>query len=183
MTAVGTTRLGENGKTTTRTTYVRTLDDLARLRGRELRALYDRGTVPESLSVLDGDLVGRMLAVVRLDRVVSLRVLAAFSRARVFPWAGKSFRADNETTGTGINRVKLAGTRRWFPFATRVGPSILDDRPTVILDYDQPENPAPIRMIHDEIREVAPQIFLGPAAVKRGKGRPVTVLWFGLHAK
>jgi len=180
----GTTRLGGNGKvTSTRTTLVRTLDDLAALRARELRALYDKGTVPESLAVLDGDLVGRMLAVVRLDRAVSRRLLAAFSRAPAFPWAGKSFHADNETTGMGINRVKLAGTRRWFPFATRVGSSILDDAPAVILDYDQPENPAPIRMIHDEIREVAPKLFLGPAALKRGNARPVTVLWFALHAK
>ncbi len=185
MTAVGTTRLGENGqsKTGARATFVRTLDDLARLGARELRELYAAGSVPDSIAALDGDLVGRMLAVVRLDRGAPLRVIAAGARARLFPWAGKSFHADNETTGMGINRVKLAGTRRLFPFATRVGPSVLDDEPAIILDYDQPENPMPIRMIHDEVREVAPKIFLGPAAVKRSKGRPVVVLWFALHAE
>jgi hypothetical protein len=161
----------------------RTLDDLAKLDARELRAVYDGGTVPESLAVLDGDLVGRMLAVRRLDRGGALRGLAAFSRAKSFPWEGKSFLHDNETTGTGINRVKLpGGMRKLFPFATRVGASVVDDRPAVILDYDQPENPKPIRLIHDEIREVAPNLFLGPACMVRRFGRPTIVLWFALDA-
>src|SRR5438445_620669 len=100
----------------------RTLDDLAKLDARELRAVYDGGTVPESLAVLDGDLVGRMLAVRRLDRGGALRGIAALSRAKSFPWEGKSFLHDNETTGTGINRVKLpGGMRQPLPFAPRVG--------------------------------------------------------------
>ncbi len=183
MTAVG-TRLGGNGKAvSTRAMGARTLDDLAQLDARELRDAYASGTVPPSIAVLDGDLVGRMLAIPRLDRGPSLRVLAAFSRLRAFPWAGKSFHADNETTGTGVNRVKLVGTRRLFPFATRVGPSVLDDRPAIILDYDQRENPLPIRVIHDEVREVAPGLFLGPACVKRGSRKPLLVLWFAVHAQ
>ncbi|HEY2369467.1 MAG TPA: hypothetical protein VGH87_23880 [Polyangiaceae bacterium] len=173
----------------------RTLDDLAKLAARELREIYEGGTVPESLDVLDGDLVGRMLAVRKLDHGGPLRGIAALSRATAFPWEGKSFRHDNETTGTGINRVKLpGGTRKMFPFATRVGPSIVDDRETIILDYDQPENPKAIRLIHDEIREVggsakrdaaegnAPKLFLGPAALVRRFGRPTIVLWFALDA-
>jgi len=161
----------------------RTLDDLAKLDASELREIYGHGTVPESLAVLDGDLVGRMLAVRKLDRGGSLRGIATFSRSKAFPWEGKSFRHDNETTGTGINRVKLpGGTRKLFPFATRVGASIVDDRDTVILNYDQPENPKAIRLIHDEIREVAPKLFLGPAAFVRKFGRPTIVLWFALDA-
>ena len=161
----------------------RTLDDLARLDAGELREIYEHGTVPESLAVLDGHLVGRMLAVRKLDRGGPLRGISAFSRSKAFPWEGKSFRHDNETTGTGINRVKLpGGTRKLFPFATRVGASIVDDRDTVILNYDQPENPKAIRLIHDEIREVAPKLFLGPAALVRKFGRPTIVLWFALDA-
>ena len=162
----------------------RTLDDLAKLDARELREVYLGGTVPESLAVLDGDLVGRMLAVRKLDRGGPLRGLAMFSRAKSFPWEGKSFQHDNETTGTGINRVKFpgSGTRKLFPFATRVGPSIVDDRDTIILNYDQPENPKAIRLIHDEIREVAPKLFLGPAALVRKFGRPTIILWFALDA-
>jgi hypothetical protein len=177
-----TTIATENGKARV-ARVARTLDDLAKLDARELAKVYDHGTVPESLAVLDGDLVGRMLAVRRLDRGAVSSGIAAFSRGRAFPWEGKSFRHDNETTGMGINRVKLGiGTRKMFPFATRVGPSIIDDQPTVILDYDQPENPKVIRLIHDEIREVAPKLFLGPAAMKRNFGRPTIVLWFALDA-
>ncbi len=177
------------------TRVARTLDDLAKLEASELREIYKGGTVPESLDVLDGDLVGRMLAVRKLDRGSPLRGIAALSRWTSFPWEGKSFRHDNETTGTGINRVKLpGGTRKLFPFATRVGPSIVDDRETIILNYDQPENPKAIRLIHDEIREVggpaqrdaangkAPKLFLGPAALVRRFGRPTIVLWFALDA-
>ena len=161
----------------------RTLGDLAKLDARELREVYLGGSVPESLAVLDGDLVGRMLAVRKLDRGGPLRGLAALSRSRSFPWEGKSFRHDNEMEGTGINRVKLpGGTRKLFPFATRVGASIVDDRETIILNYDLPENPKPIRLIHDEIREVAPKLFLGPAALVRKFGRPTIILWFALEA-
>ncbi len=184
MTAVS-TRLGGNGKAEvgTRAIGVRTLDDLAQLDSRELGELYARGTVPDSLAILDGDLVGRMLAIPGLDRGPLLGLVAALSRAPVFPWAGKSFHHDNETTGTGINRVKLLGNRRLFPFATRVGPSALDDEPTVILDYDQRENPLPIRIIHDEVREVAPKLFLGPACAKRRSGKPLLVMWFAVDAR
>jgi len=183
MTAQTHTSFGAQKQNGARVTRARTLDDLAKLDARELREVYKGGTVPESLEVLDGDLVGRMLAVRRLDRGGPLRGIAAFSQAKSFPWEGKSFRHDNETTGTGINRVKLpGGTRKLFPFATRVGPSIVDDRDTVILNYDQPENPKAIRLIHDEIREVAPKLFLGPAALVRKFGRPTIVLWFALDA-
>ena len=180
------TEVFRNGQTkgNVRARAPRTLDDLAKLEARELREIYLGGAVPESLAVLDGDLVGRMLAVRKLDRGGSLRGIAAFARADAFPWEGKSFHHDNATTGTGINRVKVpaVGTRKLFPFATRVGPSVVDDRETVILNYDQPENPKPIRLIHDEIREVAPKLFLGPACLVRKLDRPTIVLWFALDA-
>ena len=154
----------------------RTLDDLARLSTRELRELYEGGTVPE-LAALDGDLVGRMLAVRRIENA-----LGTFSRSARFPWAGKSFRAESARRGTGINRVRLAGRHRLFPFETFVGTSVLDGRPCVVLDYDLADNPRAIRAVHDEVREVAPKIFLGPACAKRDGKKPVLVLWFALDA-
>ena len=155
---------------------VRTLDDLARLSSRDLRELYEGGTAPE-LAALDGDLVGRMLAVRRIENA-----LGAFSRSARFPWAGKSFRAESARRGTGINRVRLAGRHRLFPFETFVGASVLDGRPCVFLDYDLADNPGAIRAVHDEVREVAPKIFLGPACVKRDGKKPALVLWFALDA-
>jgi len=172
----GTYEAHRNGTAQKRRTAARTLDDLARLSSRELGAIYEGGTVPE-LSALDGDLVGRMLAVRRIEKA-----LASFSRSARFPWAGKSFSSKGASRGTGINRVTLGGRHRLFPFETFVGASVLDDRPCVVLDYDLADNPSAIRAIHDEVREVAPRIFLGPACVKRDAKKPVLVLWFALDA-
>ena len=52
-----------------------------------------------------------------------------------------------------------------------------------MLDYEQPGNPWFIRQIHDELREVAPGLFVGPAMWKRSEADPVNVLWFALDAR
>ena len=78
---------------------------------------------------------------------------------------------------------RALGHQRLFPFETSFGPSALDGQPTLILDYDLDVNPGFIRRIHDEIREVAPGLFLGPAMWKgRGDARTL-VLWFALDAR
>jgi hypothetical protein len=163
---------------------IRSLDDLAQRSAVELGDLYARGTVPDSLHALDGDLVGRMLAVRGLDRGMPFHALSSFARSKRFPWAGKSFRATDSKHGTGINRLDLGyrgGRHRVFPFATRFAPSVVDGRPCVMLDYDSPDNPPMIRAILDEVREVAPRIYLGPACLKTKAGKPTTVLWFALN--
>jgi len=163
----------------------RSLDDLAALTPDELGALYASAGVPARLDELDGDLVGRMLAVRGTGGVV-LRGLAAFSRRAGFPWEGKSFRATDARTGTGLNRVHLGGRHRLFPFRTTIGASVVDGRPAVILDYDDPDNPGFIRAVHDEVREVAPGLMFGPACWKSGRGKTgkVTVVaWFALDAR
>jgi len=162
---------------------VRTLDDLARLSPRELGSLYRGAAMPARLEELDGDLVGRMLAVRGLGSGVPLRALAAFARGRGFPWGGKSFRASEARAGTGINRVHLGGRHRLFPFATCFGASVVDGGPAVILDYDDPDNPGFIRAIHDEVREIVPGLFFGPACWKRDDGGTPIVLWFALDAR
>ncbi len=119
-----------------------------------------------------------MLAVRGLDRGGLAAALRRFAASGAFPWAGKSFTASSDGDGSGINRVRLAGTRRWFPFRTRVEPSAVDGAACILLDYDDPANPRPIRMIRDELREVAPGLFLGPAMLDTGKGDPKLVLFF-----
>src|SRR5580658_9972410 len=150
-----------------------TLDDLARSTPRQLQALYEGGAVPDRLDRLDGDLVGRMLALRGVGRGVALRAIASLARRPGFAWAGKSFRATDTGTGTGINRVRLAGRHRLFPFRTLFGPSVVDGRPCVVLDYDDADNPGLIRSIHDEVREVAPGLYLGPACWKREGRSPL----------
>jgi len=155
-----------------------TVDDLAHLTTAEAADLYARGTVPP-MSALDGSPRGRMLAVAGLDRGAIAGRLRAFSGSRAFPWAGKSFQSTGDSTGSGVNRVRLLGTRDWFPFDTLVGPSAIDGKPSIILDYDKSENPWFIRKIHDELREVAPGLYFGPAMWKSGSG-PRLLLYFAI---
>jgi hypothetical protein len=156
-----------------------TLDSLAALDVEALGRLYDGGTVPTSLAALDGHPRGRMLAVRGLDGGAIAGALRSFAGAAGFPWGGKSFTAGPGMGGAGINRVHLGGRHQLFPFHTRFGGSELDGRPSIVLDYDRPDNPGFIRKIHDEVREVSPGLFLGPAMWKTASG-PKLVLWFAL---
>jgi hypothetical protein len=157
------------------------LDSLSRLDVLDLGALYAQGTLPPRLGVLEGHPRGRMLSVRALDHGVPGRLLRSIAGAAAFPWGGKSFEGDGER-GAGVNRVHLFGRHRLFPFVTRVRPSVIDGDPCIALDYDLPDNPGVIRSIHDEIREVAPGLFLGPAMWKT-RGGPKLVLWFALDTR
>ncbi len=156
-----------------------TVDDLAAMTVAEATAAYRDGVVPSSLSVLDGAPRGRMLAIAGIDRGIVADRLRAVSASRVFPWAGKSFQSSADDAGTGINRVRLLGTRNLFAFETRIEPSAIDGEPCIVLDYEQPGNPWFIRAIHDELRQVGPNLFLGPAMWKT-KTDPRLVLYFAI---
>jgi len=146
------------------------------LRPEALAQLYRAARTP-AVPELDGDLIGRMLAVPVLPRWMfgALRRFAAWT---LFPWRGKSLRARDEARGDGINRV-FGDTRRWFRFETSVGPSRAGAFDAFQLDYDSPDNPPPIRAIRDEVREVAPGLFLGLAYLM-WRERPRLILYFGL---
>jgi len=156
----------------------RSLDDLAALAPEALQRLY-RAAVTPALPALDGDLVGRMLAVPVLPRWMSgaLRRFAAWTS---FPWRGKTFRARDGARGDGINRLfSDARPRRWFRFETSLGPSRAGSFDAFQLDYDNADNPRPVRAIRDELRQVGPGLYLGLAYVMWRK-RPRLVLYFGL---
>lgn len=157
------------------------LDDLARLSVRELEALYREASAPASLDGLAGAPVGRMLTVRGpLDRARARGRVARLARAAFFPWRGKSFEAFDAEHGEGINRVHLLGER--FRFGLSFDRSAIDGAPCVLLDYDRPDNPWLIRQIRDELRELRPGLFLGPALFKRRRD-PVLVLWFAIDAR
>ncbi|MBE7481936.1 MAG: hypothetical protein HS104_18405 [Polyangiaceae bacterium] len=158
------------------------LDDLARKSCAELEALYRGGSLPASLRAVDGKLTGRMLAVRGLGSGPLAKGLRKLAASRAFVWGGKSFEAESDRAGRGINRVQapgVLGRQNLFPFTTLFAASAIDGKPAIVLDYAHPENPPYIRAIHDEIREVAPGLYLGPAMWKTAKG-PRTVLWFAL---
>ena len=106
-------------------------------------------------------------------------MLRSFGASKAFPWEGKTFKSETSEIGSGINRVRLLGKRRWFPFKTRFEASFLDGQPTFRLDYSDPANPPFIRSIVDEVREVAPRLYLGPAALLV-KGKPRPILFFAV---
>lgn len=150
------------------------LAGLRRMTFSQLDELYRAGRKPASIANLDGDAIGAMLAWRSPKRGPVAWWLRTFGASPSFPWEGKSFKSQNNDLGEGINRVKLLGKRRWFPFRTRFEPSFLDGQPTFVLDYSGPGNPPFIRSIVDEVREVAPGLYMGPAALLvRGKPRPI----------
>ena len=155
-----------------------TLDGLAAMSPAQLARVYAAGTVPGSLAELNGDREGRMLAVRGAGKGFVARRLAQLAKSKLFPWEGKRFTSKKSAkTGKGVNRVKIAG--RLFPFETTIRKSPRDGRLAIALNYDLPANPAPIRRIYDELREVAPGVFLGPSLWKTAKGYQL-LLWFAV---
>jgi hypothetical protein len=160
-----------------------TLDGLAQRSHAELDALYRAAHVSASMHAADGALVGRMLAIRGLPGALATPI-RRWAASSSFLWEGKTFEASSDAHGVGHNRVfggAVLGRQNLFPFTTSFGPSALDGSPTLILDYDLAVNPGYIRHVHDEIREVSPGVFLGPAMWKRGAEK-VMVLWFALDA-
>lgn len=157
----------------------RSLDDLALLKPDALADLYRTASTP-SVPALNGDLVGRMLAVPALPSWMG-GLLRRFAAWRQFPWRGKSFSSRQAARGEGINRVfGDRNPRRWFRFETFIAPSRAGAFDAFQLDYDNPGNPGLIRAIKDEVREVAPGLYLGLAYLMWRK-RPRLILYFGLR--
>jgi hypothetical protein len=155
------------------------MENLAAMTADELAGVYRTASVP-ALADVSGDLVGRMLAPQGLGRGWLWRALRAFARWRRFPWRGKSFKLLEANRGEGINRVwSDLRPSRWFRFETSIAPSRAGDFEALHLDYDNPGNPFFIRAIKDEIRQVAPGLYLGQAYVVTG-ARTRLVLYFGL---
>ena len=157
------------------------LDSLSRLDVDELGRLYARGTALAGVDGLEGHPRGRMLAVAALDHGVPGALVRRFASAGLFPWGGKSF-VGKGASGTGLNRIHFGGRHQLFPFLTRIQPSAVDGAPCIALDYDLRDNPGFIRAIHDEVREIQPGLFLGPAMWKAARG-PRFLLWFALDTR
>lgn len=157
------------------------IHDLVGMTVEELTDLYGSGAVPESLRALDDAAGGRLLAVRGFDWRGASKLVARAAGSRHFPWAGKRFLHLDRDAGTGINRIRLAGERLLYPFRTSVEASVIDGAPCVVLDYARPENPPFVRALRDELREVSPGLFMGPALV-RVLGKPRLVLFFACDA-
>lgn len=159
-----------------------TLDALHRMTFDDLASLYGQAAAPASISALDGEPRGRMLALRSTGHGPVASAIRGFAASRVFPWQGKNFRSLDAQRGEGVNRIHILGMYRpkWFRFETSFEPSLADDRPCLRLNYNLPENPPGIRQITDELREVAPGLYMGPMHVVVGSLQPVTGLYFAV---
>ncbi|WP_230329493.1 hypothetical protein [Nocardia aurantiaca] len=70
-------------------------------------------------------------------------------------WSGKDFYTGPEG-GYLMNRLTTAGLEAW-PANVYAGPSVVDGKPTWVLDY----TPSPTPRLYDEIREVTPGVWFG----------------------
>jgi hypothetical protein len=178
-------------RTGARSIEIRDLVDMSLM---DLTDLYRAGTVPESLRELDDAVSGRLLALRGLDWRGAHGLFARVAGSRFFPWAGKRFLHLDRNAGTGINRIRglwplgrmrgipFGGERLWYPFRTSVEPSVIDGAPCIALDYARPENPPVIRALRDELREVSPGLFMGPALL-RVLGKPRLVMFFACDSR
>jgi hypothetical protein len=134
--------------TTGQPARIEDLFDLCRLSGGELDELFRRspaGAVPDGKAdgvflFLPGTPLGRPLA-----------------RGLRLAWRGKRFDAGG---GRLVNRVSPLGLPM-VPARVYEGTSYLDAKPCVVLDYSGMTWIVP--MMRDEIREVAPGLYLGLA--------------------
>lgn len=155
------------------------LDDLAALGPDELMELYIAARTPQ-LKDLAGRLTGRMLAVPRAQEPHVAKLLRAYAGSGVFTWQGKTFEHYNAEHGHGhgINRV-LGERLNLFKFETSIGPSRAGEFDAIQLDYDHQGNPSLVRAVKDEVREVAPGLWLGVAYLQTKAGNRLGV-YFGL---
>jgi hypothetical protein len=158
---------------------VRTVDDLLALDVPTLERMYREARTP-SIEDVKGDLIGRMLPAPAANPAVQ-NAMRALARQKFFPWKGKTFAPRDVHAGEGWNRV-FTNKNLWFRFTTSIGPSRAGNFDALHLDYDHPENPFFIRAIQDEVRTVAPGLWLGQAWIVV-RNKPWLALYFALQDK
>ncbi|WP_422925611.1 hypothetical protein [Singulisphaera sp. PoT] len=143
---------------------ISTMDQLIRLSQPQLDSLYMQagpGTVPP------GRVKGRVIY------NPGSRITVPASKVARFMWQGKTF---NPEDSTAINRffgIKIIRGK------TYQGESWLDGRPSLILDYA--ETSRLYRPYRDEIREVAPGLYLG-LMYERTTPQATFKMYFALEA-
>ncbi len=145
-------------------TTVTVLGDLARLSPAQLEALYARsspGAIPRGKV--------RGLALVRSGTKMG----PTLSRGAKVAWQGKVFDADGTSSINRFFGIKAIRANVAY------GPSWRDGNPAIILDYGQTSKIyAPYR---DELREVAPGLYLG-LMFDRRTSPPGLKMYFAIQA-
>ena len=87
-----------------------------------------------------------------------------------FAWQGKIFDAKR---GTLVNHISVFGIRAILA-KVYLGDSLIDEKPCIVLDYSETSNVA--KHVRDEIRNIAPNTYLGPVFWNTKK-----LFYFSLH--
>jgi hypothetical protein len=140
-----------------------TMNDLLRMSQAELTALYLSAPPAPAPS---GFVPGRAI------KDPGSRRTAFNARATRLVWQGKVFRDG----GTMVNR--FFGVARAIPAEVYLGESLLDGRPSLILDYSKSRAWPTVR---DEVREVSPGLYLG--IMYKGGAMMNPPMFFALDAR
>lgn len=146
------------------------LDDLPKMRRRELDELYLLATTPK-LEEVKGVTNGRIL-----DGVIHFNKFFSW-----IPWKGKVFEPLTVTAGKGINRMEVGSIKKkWFKFATSIIPPLDGKDDVLTLNYSNQGNIWPIRLVRDDLKKLHDGLFLGAVYLKSKKGYKFT-LYFALE--
>jgi hypothetical protein len=140
-----------------------TMNELVRMSQADLTALY---LAAPPAPVPSGFVPGRAI------KNPGSRRTAANARTTRLVWQGKIFRDD----GTMVNR--FFGVGKAIPAEVYVGESLLDGRPSLILDYSKSRAWPTVR---DEVREVSPGLYLG--IMYKGGAMMNPPMFFALDAR
>ena len=124
-----------------------TVDDLLKMQQKELDDLF---SAHEAGPIPDGEAEGT--AIIDPGSARS-RIIARIINH--FAWQGKVFDAEH---GTLRNRILAPGVEAIVAQVYK-GPSLLDGKECIILDYSKTSLIA--GWVRDEIREIAPKLYLG----------------------
>lgn len=120
------------------------LDALQRMSPDQLDALFRHG----SCKPLNGVYKGRLVYLTD-KHLPKVKV-----RLANIPWSGKKASEDGYFTNRWLRDID------WIDSTYVIGPSWIDGKPAVVMEY-APKTPLFWNM-HDELREVAPGLFMGP---------------------
>jgi hypothetical protein len=142
-----------------------TIDRLLQMSSAELEAVYREGT---AVAIPQGRIRGTAILSPGTRRTRTL------SRgARLF-WQGKVFEPDQTTAVNRFFGIRIVRGQVYQ------GPSWLDGRPSLVLDYSQTSRV--YENNRDEIRQVAPGLFLG-LMYDRTTAPPGLVMYFALESR
>jgi hypothetical protein len=146
------------------------LDDLPKMRRRELDELYLLASTPK-FGEVKGVTNGRIL-----DGVIPFNKYFSW-----IPWKGKVFEPLTANAGKGINRMEVGSIKKkWFKFATSIIPPLDGKDDVLTLNYSNQGNIWPIRLVRDDLKKLHDGLFLGAVYLKSKKGYKFT-LYFALE--